>query len=53
MERGRLRVDRVGRQELLSSPIGTSIGEGKLRNLFEGEECNAVQLQGDGYHPEG
>jgi hypothetical protein len=28
MERGRLRVDRIGKRELLSSPIGTSIGEG-------------------------
>jgi hypothetical protein len=30
MERGRLRVDRVGKRELLSSPIGASIGEGDL-----------------------
>jgi hypothetical protein len=37
MERGRLRVDRVGKRELLSSPIGASIGEGDLQNLFEGE----------------
>jgi hypothetical protein len=28
MERGRLRVDRVGKRELLSSPTGASIGEG-------------------------
>jgi hypothetical protein len=28
MERGRFRVDRVGKRELLSSPIGASIGEG-------------------------
>jgi hypothetical protein len=28
MERGRLRVDRVGKRELLSSTIGASIGEG-------------------------
>jgi hypothetical protein len=34
MERGRLRVDRVGKQELLSSPIGASIGEGDLRKLL-------------------
>jgi hypothetical protein len=37
MEQDRLRVDRFGKQELLSSPIGTSIGEGDLQNLFEGE----------------
>jgi hypothetical protein len=30
MERGHLRVDRIGKQELLSSPIGASIGEGDL-----------------------
>jgi hypothetical protein len=36
MERGRLRVDRVGKRELLSSPTGASIGEGDLRKLFEG-----------------
>jgi hypothetical protein len=34
MERGHLRVDRVGKRELLSSPIGASIGEGDLRDLF-------------------
>jgi hypothetical protein len=34
MERGRLRVDQIGKQEFLSSPIGASIGEGDLRNLF-------------------
>jgi hypothetical protein len=38
MERGRLRVDRVGKRELLSSPVGAGIGEGDLRKLFEGEE---------------
>jgi hypothetical protein len=37
MERDRLRVDQVGKRELLSSPIGASIGEGDLRNLFDGE----------------
>jgi hypothetical protein len=42
MERGRLRVDQVGKQELLSSPIGASIGEGDLRNLFEGEELRIM-----------
>jgi hypothetical protein len=42
MERGRLRVDRIGKQELLSLPIGASIGEGDLRNLFEGEELRIM-----------
>jgi hypothetical protein len=42
MERGRLRVDQIGKRELLSSPIGTSIGEGDLRNLFEGEELRIM-----------
>jgi hypothetical protein len=42
MERGRLRVDRVGKRELLSSPIGASIGEGNLRKLFEGEELRIM-----------
>jgi hypothetical protein len=42
MERGRLRVDRIGKRELLSSPIGASIGEGDLRNLFEGEELKIM-----------
>jgi hypothetical protein len=42
MERGRLRVDRVGKRELLSSPIGASIGEGDLRKLFEGEELRIM-----------
>jgi hypothetical protein len=35
---GRLRVGRAGKQELLSSPAGASVGEGELRSLFEGEE---------------
>ena len=30
MERGHLRVNRIGKRELLSSPIGSSIGEGDL-----------------------
>jgi hypothetical protein len=30
MERGRLRVNWIGKRELLSSPIGASIGEGDL-----------------------
>jgi hypothetical protein len=42
MECGCLRVDRTGKRELLSSPIGTSIGEGELRNLFEGEELRIM-----------
>jgi hypothetical protein len=42
MERDRLRVDRFGKRELLSSPIGKSIGEGDLRNLFEGEELKIM-----------
>jgi hypothetical protein len=42
MERGRLRVDRIGKRELLSSPIGVGIGEGDLRNLFEGEELRIM-----------
>ena len=42
MERDSIRVDRFGKRELLSSPIGTSIGEGDLRNLFEGEELKIM-----------
>jgi hypothetical protein len=42
MERDRLRVDRFGKRELLSSPVGTSIGEGDLWNLFEGEELKIM-----------
>jgi hypothetical protein len=42
MERGRLRVDVVGRRELLSSPNGASISEGDLRELFEGEELRIM-----------
>jgi hypothetical protein len=42
MERGRLRVDRVGKRELLSSPIGVGIGEGDLRKFFEGEELRIM-----------
>jgi hypothetical protein len=44
MEHGRLRVDRVGKRELLSSPIGTDIGEGDLRELFEGEELRIMMF---------
>jgi hypothetical protein len=42
MERGHLRVNRIGKRKLLSSPIGASIGEGDLRNLFEGEELRIM-----------
>jgi hypothetical protein len=37
MERSRLRLDRGGQRDLLSSTSGACIGEGDLRNLFEGE----------------
>jgi hypothetical protein len=30
VEGGRLRVDRAGKRELLSSPVGASVGEGEL-----------------------
>ena len=42
MERSRLRLDRGGQRDLLSSTSGTSIGEGDLRNLFEGEELKMM-----------
>jgi hypothetical protein len=42
MESGHLRVDGTGKRELLSSPIGVSVGEGELRNLFEGEELRIM-----------
>jgi hypothetical protein len=42
MEHDRLRVDQIGKRELLSSPIEASIGEGDLRNLFEGEELRIM-----------
>jgi hypothetical protein len=42
LERGRLRVDGTGKREMLSSPIGVSVGEGELRNLFEGEELRIM-----------
>jgi hypothetical protein len=38
VEGGRLRVDGASKRELMSSPAGASVGEGELRNLFEGEE---------------
>ena len=42
VEGGRLRVDRAGKRELLSSPVGASVGEGELRSLFEGEELRIM-----------
>jgi hypothetical protein len=42
MERPRLRLDRGGQRDLLSSTYGTCIGEGDLRNLFEGEELKMM-----------
>ena len=42
MERSRLRLDRGDQRDLLSSTFGTSIGEGDLRNLFEGEELKMM-----------
>jgi hypothetical protein len=39
---GRLRVGRVGRQELLSLPAVASAGEGELRSLFAGEELRIM-----------
>ena len=41
IKRTRLRVDRGGQRDLLSS-FGTSIGEGDLRSLFEGEELTMM-----------
>jgi hypothetical protein len=42
LERTRLRVDRGNQCDLLSSSFGTSIGEGDLWNLFEGEELKMM-----------
>jgi hypothetical protein len=42
LERTRLQVDRGGQRDLLSSSFGMSIGEGDLRNLFEGEELKMM-----------
>jgi hypothetical protein len=42
MDSGCLRVDGTGKRELLSSPIGVCVGEGELRNLFEGEELRIM-----------
>jgi hypothetical protein len=42
MERSRLRLDRGGQRDLLSSTSETCIGEEDLRNLFEGEELKMI-----------
>jgi hypothetical protein len=42
VEGGHLRVDGAGKRELLSLPVGVSVGEGELRNLFEGEELRIM-----------
>jgi hypothetical protein len=42
VEGGRLRVDGASKRELLSSPVAASVGEGELRNLFEGEELRIM-----------
>jgi hypothetical protein len=42
VEGGCLRVDGTAKRELLSSPAGASVGEGELRNLFEGEELKIM-----------
>jgi hypothetical protein len=39
---GRLCVGRAGKRELLSSPVGASVGEGELRSLFKGEELRIM-----------
>jgi hypothetical protein len=39
---GRLRVNRAGRQELLSLPAAVGTGEGELRSLFAGEELRMM-----------
>jgi hypothetical protein len=59
MERSRLRggsrLDQGTQRELLSSTSGTCIGEGDLRDLFEGErvEVDVVQFLGGGSYFEG
>jgi hypothetical protein len=42
VEGGRLRVDGASKRELLSSPVGASVGEGELWNLFEDEELRIM-----------
>jgi hypothetical protein len=39
---GRLRVGMTGKRELLSSPVGASVGEGELRSLFECQELRII-----------
>jgi hypothetical protein len=39
---GWLRVGRAGKRELLSSPVGASVGDEELRSLFEGEELRIM-----------
>jgi hypothetical protein len=39
---GWLRVNRAGRQELLSLPAAVGTGEGELRSLFAGEELRMM-----------
>jgi hypothetical protein len=39
---GRLCVGKAGKRELLSSPVGASVGEGELRSLFKGEELRIM-----------
>jgi hypothetical protein len=55
LERTRLRIDRGGQRDLLSSSFGTSIGEGDLRNLFEGEELRMMlfNYREQGHYPKG
>ena len=42
MERSRLRLDWGSQRGLLSSTSETCIGEGDMRNLFEGEELRKM-----------
>jgi hypothetical protein len=35
-------VDGTGKQELLASSAGASVGEGELRSLFEGDELRIM-----------
>jgi hypothetical protein len=42
LEQTCLWVDRGSQRDLMSSSFGMSIGEGDLRNLFEGEELKMM-----------
>jgi hypothetical protein len=42
LDRTCLRVDQGNQRDLLSLSFGMSIGEGDLRNLFEGEELKII-----------